>query len=172
MGRGDSFLARRRSGPSLHSHTFCLTWFVKMNERTDNPVNTDPQGRMKTQYLSMWMDNGFLCCRYATDLHLSLDVAKACVEARIFFARGLAYPLLIDMKGIKSTTREARLYMASVGATLVKGAALITGSAVNRTIGNIFLKIDRPPVPLKLFTSEEKARHWLSQFLEQPVQAV
>lgn len=77
--------------------------------------------------------------------------------------------MLIDMKGIKSTTREARTYMATVGATLVKAAALITGSAINRTIGNIFLKIDRPPVPLKLFTSEEKARKWLRQFVEEPV---
>lgn len=123
---------------------------------------------MDTPHLSMWMDGEFLCARYAADLHLSLDVAKACVEARIFFTKGLAFPLLIDMRGIKSTTREARLYMASVGATLVKAAALITGSSVNRTIGNIFLKIDRPPVPLKLFISEVKARQWLSQFVGVP----
>lgn len=118
----------------------------------------------------MWMDNGILCARYEPDLHLSLDVAKACVEARIFFSKGEAYPLLVDMKGIKSTTKEARTYMATMGATLVKAGALITGSAINRTIGNLFLKIDRPPVPLRLFTSEEKARIWLRQFVEEPVE--
>ena len=100
---------------------------------------------------------------------MTLDVAKACVESRIFYSGNKPFPLLVDMRGIKSVTRDARLYMSTVGATLVKGAALITGSAVNRTIGNIFLKIDRPPVPLKLFTSEEKAREWLKQFVEEPV---
>lgn len=118
-----------------------------------------------TSFVTLWMDDGILCCRYSDNLHVSLDVAKACVESRIFFAKGNSYPLLIDMKGIKSTTREAREYMASVGVTLVKAGALITGSPFNRMLGNIFLTIDRPPVPTRLFTNEVAARQWLSQYL-------
>jgi hypothetical protein len=55
--------------------------------------------------------------------------------------------------------------MATIGATLVKAGALITGSAVNKTIGNIFLSIDKPLVPTKLFTNEESARQWLREYL-------
>ena len=121
--------------------------------------------RFETPYVTFWMEQDFLCCRYADDLHLSLDVATFVVESRIFFAKGLSYPLLIDMRGIKSTTRAARQHMATIGATLVKGAALITGSAINRTLGNIFLKIDKPEVPLKLFTNEVAARNWLIQYV-------
>ena len=119
-----------------------------------------------TPFMSMWKDDsGLLCARYINDLHLSLDVAIAVVESRIYFARGRAYPILVDMRGIKSTTKEARQYMATVGATLVTAGALITGSAVNRTLGNIFLILDKPLVPLKLFTDEVQARKWLKQFL-------
>jgi len=121
--------------------------------------------RFETPYVTFWMDQEFLCCRYADNLHLSLDIAVFVVESRIFFAKGQSYPLLIDMRGIKSTTRQARQHMATIGATLVKGAALITGSPINRTLGNIFLKIDKPAVPIKLFTSEESARLWLMQFV-------
>lgn len=119
--------------------------------------------------MAMWMDGELLCARYADNLFMTLDVAKACVEARIFFSAGESYPLLIDMTGIKSITTDARAYMASVGAIYVKAGALITRSAISRTIGNIFLKIDRPPVPVKLFTSEKKARMWLKQFVAEPV---
>ena len=115
-------------------------------------------------YVTMWIDGPIMYCKYVDDLHLSLEVAKTCVEGRIYFSKGKSFPLFIDMTGIKSTTREARKYMASMGATLVTAAALITKSPVSRTIGNIFLKIDKPQVPLKLFTSEEKAREWLTQF--------
>src|SRR5689334_20901577 len=103
--------------------------------------------RFETPYVTFWMEEDFLCCRYAEDLHLSLDIAIFIVESRIYFTKGKSYPLLIDMRGIRSTSKKARQHMATVGASLVKGAALITGSAVNRTIGNIFLTIDKPEVP-------------------------
>jgi hypothetical protein len=137
-----------------------------LNVNLANPAITHQfDTEVGAPYITMWMDEDFLCCRYASNLHLSLNVAKSCVESRIFFAKGKSYPLLVDMGGIKSTTREARQYMASIGATLVKGCALITGSAVNRTIGNIFLAIDKPEVPTKLFTSEANARLWLKQYV-------
>lgn len=134
-----------------------------MQETLTAPITH--QEKFETPYITFWMDQGFLCCRYADDLHLSHEVAVFVVESRIFFAKGEGYPLLIDIRGIKSTTRKARQHMATIGATLVKGAALITGSAINRTLGNIFLKIDRPPVPIKLFTNEASAREWLKQYI-------
>lgn len=119
----------------------------------------------ESPYISMWMEENIMCCKYADDLHVSLEVAKSCVEGRIFFSKGKSSVLLIDMRGIKSITRDARDYMASVGAILVIAGALITGSQLNRTIGNIFLTIDKPPVPTKLFTNEQKARQWLKGYL-------
>src|SRR5689334_19057038 len=133
-----------------------------MTESLVAPI--DIMEKFETPYITFWMDQGFLCCRYADDLDLSLDVAVFVVESRIFFAKDQSYPLLIDMRGIKSTTREARKHMAAAGAKLVKAAALITGSAINRTLGNIFLAIDKPPVPIRLFTNEASARAWLKQF--------
>jgi len=132
-----------------------------------NAVQTlkkDVKEMFEIPYVTMWIEGPIMYAKYVDDLHLSLDVAKTCVEGRIFFSKGKSFPLLVDMTGIKSTTREARQYMASIGATLVTAGALITGSPVSRTIGNIFLKIDRPPVPVKLFTSKEKAREWLVQY--------
>lgn len=120
---------------------------------------------MITPYVLIRNEGDLLYCKYADDLHLSLDVAKFCVETRFTLSKGKAYPLLIDMKGIKSTTQEAREYMASIGTIFVTAGALITGSPFNRMIGNIFLTINKPPVPTKLFNTEENARKWLAQFI-------
>lgn len=106
-----------------------------------------------------------MCCKYADDLHVTMEVARSVVDARIVFSKGKRYPVLVDMKGVKSSTGAARKYLATTGATLVTVGALITGSALNKTIGNLFLKIDMPPVPTKLFTNEEKARAWLRQYM-------
>lgn len=120
---------------------------------------------LENPYVTMWIDENMICARYAKNLHMTLEIAKSCVGARLFFSKGKSYALLIDMKGIKSVTPEARKYMASVGALMVKAGALITGSPLNRMIGNIFLAFDKPPVPTKLFTDEQKARQWLQQYL-------
>jgi hypothetical protein len=121
--------------------------------------------KTKTPYISMWIEGNIMYCMYAADLHVSLEIAKSCVERRIFFSNGKSYPLMIDMKGIKSTTWASRQYLATMGSTLVKAGALITGSQFNRVLGNLFLTIDRPRVPTKLFTNEGKAREWLQAYV-------
>jgi hypothetical protein len=133
------------------------------------PVSTSLNFQEKnvvTPYITLWMDDeGFLCARYAQNLHLTLEVAVSIVESRIFFAKGKSYPVLVDMRGIRSTTKKAHEYMATIGSTRVTAGALITGSPWNRTIGNLFLTIDKPQVPTRLFTNELNARLWLKQYL-------
>ena len=123
------------------------------------------EDRYTTPYISMWKDGEIICGEFMKDIHLSLEVAKSCVDARLFFSGGKMVSLLVDMRGIKSTTKPAREYMATIGTTLVKACALITGSGFNRMLGNIFLVIDKPVVPTKLFTDKGKAREWLQQYL-------
>lgn len=127
-------------------------------------MSTGQQDTFESPYITMYMEGRVLICKYAANLHLSLDIAKSCVESRIFFTKGTDTLLLIDMTGIKSTTREARHYMATVGATKVIAAALMTGSFVNRTLASIFLTLNKPPVPTRLFNDPGKAMQWLLQF--------
>ena len=121
--------------------------------------------KIETPYITFWVKGNVLYCKYAKDLDVTLEVAKFCVESRIFFTKGKSFTLLVDMRGIRSITKEARTYLATIGSTLVKAGALITGSPWNKTIGNIFLAIDKPQVPTKLFTEESKALEWLDQFV-------
>jgi hypothetical protein len=121
--------------------------------------------KYESQYVTMWVEEGILCAEFSKGLEMTLEIAKSCVEARIFFSKGKSYPLLVDMTEVKSMTWEARKYMASMGSTLVKAGALLTRSLLSRTVGNVFLKIDRPPVPVRLFTSKQNARSWLLQFV-------
>lgn len=126
------------------------------------------QERYESPYVTMWIKNGILFANFQSNLAMTEDIARTCVEARIFFSRGHSYPLCVDMRGLASMDKGARRYMASMGATLVKAGALLTPSVLSRTIGNIFLKVDRPPVPMKLFTSEDKAEQWLRQYVTEP----
>ena len=75
------------------------------------------------------------------------------------------YPTLIDIRELKSITQEARKYYASdETARFGKATGLVIGSPMTRGIGNYFIQLNRPALPLKLFTSEGKALDWLEGF--------
>ena len=65
------------------------------------------------------------------------------------------------MRGIE---REARAYYSSLRS--ITARALLVESPVTRVMANFFISINKPPVPTKLFTSEDQAVAWLKNFME------
>lgn len=71
------------------------------------------------------------------------------------------FPLLIDTRAIKSITKEARDHFSLRGRdSRVIGFAILIDSPLSRIIGNFFMGLNKPRVPVKLFTDEKKALAW------------
>jgi hypothetical protein len=87
---------------------------------------------------------------------------SVCAEA----SEGKCVPVLADIRKINHMDREARAYLTgSEVASLTKAAAVLVKLPVNTIFGNIFLEINKPSFPVRLFTSESKALEWLKQFV-------
>ena len=72
--------------------------------------------------------------------------------------------VLVDMRGVRSQTREARQYFAGPEAEAMSIAvALLIGSPVSRVLANFFLRLTRQRVPTALFTDEATASAWLME---------
>jgi|SRR6218665_958225 len=72
------------------------------------------------------------------------------------------FPILIDSRGIKSISREARSFFTANGReTNTMAFAILIDSSVSKVVGNFFLGINKPAVPTKLFTNEKEALNWL-----------
>ena len=76
-------------------------------------------------------------------------------------------PYFIDISQIRSITLEARKYFGNEGSTdRASVVAIYSGSPVGRVIGNFFLKINKPPIPMKIFSSKDKAIEWMKDFID------
>jgi hypothetical protein len=76
------------------------------------------------------------------------------------------FPILIDSRGIKSMSYEARHHFSVRGRdTNTCAFAIIIGSTISRVLGNFYLGINKPTVPTRLFDNEDAAIDWLQQFL-------
>jgi hypothetical protein len=121
--------------------------------------------KIEIPYVSIRLDKGILHCVFRDNLYIDLEIAERCVKDRITFSQGISYPCMIDMAGVKSVDKEARAYMAIEGSRLMKAGALLTDSFYTKMMGNIFLAINKPEIPVRLFSDKTGAIKWLKQYL-------
>jgi hypothetical protein len=98
-------------------------------------------------------------------LELTEEIAKIIEADRIKFTGGRSYPLLTDISNLKFISREAREFLATQeGVMGIKAAAYVASTQTEKFLWEMFLKINRPPIPSKLFTNKTEAYKWLQQF--------
>ena len=98
---------------------------------------------------------------------MDVSDAREALEATHRVAGDRRRPVLVDLRGIRSESRDAREFFASseVG-TKVTAVALVIGSPVSTVIGNFFLRLREQPVPTRLFGDEPAAVEWLLGYAE------
>lgn len=89
------------------------------------------------------------------------DAEEALVATRKI-AGGRRRPVLVDMRWIKSQTREAReRFAADDVAEVCSAVSVLVESPVSRVIGNFFLRQTVQKMPNRLDTVESDAIAWL-----------
>ena len=95
---------------------------------------------------------------------VDLNAAKQSVEAKIALCGKESYPTLIDIRNVKSTTKEARDYLSgSKGLENISIAAILAPTLISRLIGTFFMTFNNPGIRIKLFTDEQDAVKWLKK---------
>lgn len=110
-----------------------------------------------------WMgDDGI--ARTKVKLNAEVSVEDAMENSKVVngFYVNEKFPLLIDARGIKSISREARSFFTTNGReTNTMAFAIVIDSSVSKVVGNFFLGINKPAVHTKLFLNEKAAVEWL-----------
>lgn len=119
----------------------------------------------ENEYAQFWISNGILIFEYKPNTILNLEVAQYIVADRIHFQNEKSFPVLCDVRGIVSTEKAGRDYLAQSGSVLTKAVALIVHQQVSLTISNFYLRISKPTVPTQLFNNKEDALAYLEQFI-------
>lgn len=75
--------------------------------------------------------------------------------------------VLSDIRGLRSSTAESRALATTPEATdLHAAAAVIVGSKLTRMMGNLFMRMNKPAYPTRLFTDPAAAIGWLKSLRE------
>lgn len=124
--------------------------------------------RVDTGVSTVWLrDDGVLVELAHEGAHVTRASARRQIAAYGEVYGGIPRPLLVDIRGSRSVTREARVTLSGPDVQQhVTAVALLIGSPISRVIGNFFVGFNRGAFPTRLFTSETEADAWLHGFLE------
>jgi hypothetical protein len=77
-------------------------------------------------------------------------------------AGGQKRPLLVDLRAKFSTEPGVREHYATPeSARCCRTMALLIESSFGRIVGNLFMAVNPPPIPMRMFTAEDEAIAWL-----------
>lgn len=107
---------------------------------------------------------GFVRATINQGAQMELADAQEAVAATSRVAGGHRVPILVDVRGVVSETRECRQYFVGQEAEKVcEKVALWVSSPLSRIIASFFLRLTSQPMPTRVFGSDEEAIAWLLQ---------
>ena len=122
---------------------------------------------METPYVHLRVKDDILVGTYKKNVHIDLAIAKEIVRTRKSFTRGKMMPSLIMSEGVVSIDKAAREYFVSEEATEgLSATAIIVKTAFSRFLGNVFMQLNKSPMPVRIFSSMVQAEIWLQQFIQ------
>ena len=78
-------------------------------------------------------------------------------------------PLLADIRTLRGVSLGVRTHMSSERAgRYLSRVALVADSPLTRTIGNFFMRLNRPPFPVRVCNGGDEAMRWLMAPSEPP----
>jgi len=117
----------------------------------------------ETEHILMKLENGILWFHYKPG-SIDIDEAKQVVQDRVEFTQGEILPVLIVDDGVTKMSKTARDYLSSkAGTQNISAAAVVITSPFSKLIINFILKINRPDIPVRIFTKEDEALVWLQR---------
>ena len=109
--------------------------------------------------------NGIVHIVYKPNTILNIDNIKPIVQDRVTVSNGIVSPILIDLRNVISSDNATRAYLATPEAEkYLSAGAMLINNQIQSLLMNLYLKIDVPRLPAKVFTDRNKALLWLEHF--------
>lgn len=121
----------------------------------------------ENEYYLLTVKNGIMRVTYKENVTITLPIAKKMVADRIEFQKSIqcsAIPV-IGYLNIKYANKAARKYLSLEGIEGISAAAFVSKTLAISTLVKVFVMVEQPKIPVRLFEDEKKALKWIKTFI-------
>jgi hypothetical protein len=119
---------------------------------------------VENDHVKIWKEGDIVNVLYKPGSIWGIKAAKEAVALRLKFTEGKIYKAIAYIANVRTATPEAREYLSSAEAYEgVNKVAIVTHAPISTLLGNLFISINKPPKPTRLFKSKEEALKWLNK---------
>jgi hypothetical protein len=122
-------------------------------------VSSDESG-VRVDPFTMGLRDGILWVDWIRGTSVSDADARAFIGRAVALSAGVRLPMLVELNGIVTVTRNA--FLQSAKKLDIAAMALVGPSAVDKVIAAHFIEVHHPPYPTRYFPSHAEALVWLS----------
>lgn len=120
---------------------------------------------LDTPYVHYELQEDMLIGTYKKGLKITLEIAKEVVKTRLEFIDYKPKLTLALNQGVISMDKKARDYLSSdEGVRGTIAGAIVLDTPFGSFLGNFYLSVTKPKIPLRIFSKKETAVKWLQQF--------
>jgi hypothetical protein len=117
---------------------------------------------MRNENITIQNIDGIVRVDYFNNQFITIVEAKRIVQLRLKFCEGKKHLLLIVVPLKININKAARDYLASKeGLQDIAASALVVSTKYSYFVSNFFVKLNPPPIPVRIFNKKEKAIAWL-----------
>lgn len=135
-----------------------------MRSTTEGPAEQGTGVITHPKFRTWLRPDGIAVVAWVPGITPHLEDATACLEATAQVTGGRRCPMLVNMMDTGPQDRATRAEWTRRG-DLTSALALVVNTPLSRVMGNLLLKVNRPPFPVRLFDSEESGLAWLKGFV-------
>jgi hypothetical protein len=115
-----------------------------------------------------WFDASGVLNTVIRDTPVTLEKMKDSMALLTSLANGRKLCFMVDATYVHPQDQASKDYAWEELPKIFKAIAVISNSQLGKIVTNIFLKLKRPPVHVKLFLTEREAREWIGQHCREP----
>ena len=142
-----------------------LLFLVYNQEQAMNKLSGNNIVKTRTGVMQWDHESQILFVDVDTGARETLEDAKTNSKIGATITKNADFAMLLDIRKLESIDVEARNFYATNTETKNLGIAMLTNSVVSRVVGNFFVGLNKPQMPVKLFTDKARATVWLKQLI-------
>lgn len=129
------------------------------------PVSAENQ-LIKGEIADYLFDNDGILISYSKNPQRTIKNITENIELVKSITGSKTVPLLIYLCKSPVPDKATRTFSAMQLPTVYSAMAMVSKPGLSKFIMNILFKMKQPPIPMKSFTDDKKAREWLKQFVK------